>query len=222
MLKKGADTDLAILEKLPPMVDLRLLVDQFGHYKQPRKKVFDLAQKNYLELVCRGHYLNLKARDFKVSPPEGIANALYFPSYVSAEWALQHYGLLTDRVYTITSVTPRKSVSFKTSLGVFEFCHLHKHRYSFGYEVDSHSGFLMARPEKALLDYLKLRDHDMTWRTSREMEEYLEGNVRLHLSDFFDQVSADNLREMLPHYHRNSVEARIIKWWLVKKEIDHG
>jgi hypothetical protein len=218
---KCESSDLAILEQLPNVVDLRLLIDRFKHYQQPRKKVFDLSKKSHLELVRNGLYLNLKARDFKLSPVESIANALYFPSYVSSEWALQYYGVLSDRVFTITSVTSRKSVSFKTSLGLFEFKHLHTHRYPFGFEMSASGDFFIARPEKALLDYLNLRDHEMNWRSQYEMEEYLSENVRLDLPTFLNQIDAAKLRESLPWYHRNSNESRILKWWLAKKEAVH-
>lgn len=217
MQKKSNPSDLTILEQLPSSVDLLILVDRFAHYKQPRKKVFDLVRKGYLELVSRGRYLNLKSQDFKQTSLEKMANALYFPSYVSAEWALQYYGLLTERVYTITSVTPRKSAYFRTSLGDFEFQHLHKHRYPFGYEIDSENHFMIARPEKALLDYLRLRSHDMSWRTSQEMENFLTENLRIHFSSFLQQTTVDHLREVLSHYHRNSSEARFLKWLLARK-----
>jgi hypothetical protein len=218
MQNKSNPNDLTILEQLPPKVDLRLLIDRLAHYKQPRKKVFDLAKKGYLELVVSGHYLNLKSHDFQKTYVESIANALYFPSYISAEWALQYYGLLSDRAHTITSVTTRRTKNIKTSLGNFAFEHLHKHHYPFGYISDSENGFLIARPEKALLDYLKLRDHNMPGSSSEEIEDFLSENLRVNLSSLLQQTTADNLRELLPHYHRNSVEARVLKWLLESKE----
>ena len=221
MKEKSISTDLTILEQLPPVVDLLFLADRFNHYKNPRKKVFDLTRKGYLELVRNGHYLNLKSQNFKQVPLEKIANALYFPSYISAEWALQYYGLLTERVYTITSVTPRKSINFKTSLGNFEFNHLHKHRYAFGYEV-LENDFMIARPEKALIDYLNLRGHFKHWTSCQDLEEFLTEDLRIHFSSFLDQITADHLQEILPHYHRNSKEARTLKWILTRKELSNA
>jgi len=222
MLKKCITSDISLLEQLPPQVELRLLVDRFAHYQQPRKKIFDLVRKGHLELVRKGYYLNLKSKNFNQTGLENLANALYFPSYISAEWALQHYGLLTDRVYTITSVTPRKSLHLKTSLGEFEFRHLHKHRYPFGYEIHPDSGFMIARPEKALLDYLKLRDHAMTYDSTQEMEEHLIEHLRINLTSLLQQTTPANLAELLPHYHRNANEARIIRFLLTKKESNSG
>ncbi len=216
MREKSKLSDLEILEQLPPHIELRLLTYSFNHYQQPRKKIFDLVRKDYLEMVRRGLYLNLKSHTFKDTPLETLANSLYFPSYISAEWALQFYGVLTERVHSITSVTSRKSILFKTSVGQFEFHHVHKHRYAFGYEVHS-QGFMIARPEKALLDYLKLRRHDMQWQSYEEMETFLQQELRLNFSWFLHQVSTENLLEISPYYHRNSREFRILKWMIEKK-----
>lgn len=140
--KKSKIPDFTILEQLPPKLDLLILADRFSHYKHPRKKVFDLVRKGYLELVGRGEYINLKSQDFKQASIESIANALYFPSYISAEWALQSHGLLSERVHIITSVTLRKSLQLKTSLAHFSYEHLHKHRYAFGYVIQAETGHI--------------------------------------------------------------------------------
>lgn len=217
MQKKSIPSDLEILDQLPLKVDLLLLSDRFSHYKSVRKKIFDLTKKGYLELLSRGHYLNLKSSQARNTSPESIANALYFPSYVSSEWALQFYGLLTDRVYTVTSVTSRKSAYFKTKLGNFAFDHIQKNRYPIGYVLEPENGFLIARPEKALLDYLKLRGHDMTWRSPAEMELYFEDDLRVDLQSLLGQVKPEHLKELIPYYHRNSKEARLLKWLLARK-----
>lgn len=221
-IEKGTNEDLLILEPLPALIELRLLVHHFTHYKHPRKKVFDLVRKGFLELVTNGLYLNLRSHARLTTPLESIANALYFPSYVSAEWALQHYGLLTERVHTITSVTSRISRTFEISLGRFEFFRLHKHRYAFGYQVDPSAGFLIARPEKALLDCLKRRGHPLDWSEPDELRSFLEEDLRLNFAQFQDLITSVNLKDLLPHYHRNAPEARILKWWLAEKENRHA
>lgn len=218
MQKKSILSDIEILERLPLKLDSLLLFDQFGHYSNPRKKISDLAKKGYFELLYNGHYLNLKSRERGDTSPERLANAIYFPSYVSLEWALQYYGLLTDRVYTITSVTSRKKAYFKTPLGNFSYEHLHSHRYPCGYELEPKLKFLIARPEKALLDYLKLREHEMRWPTPQAMEEFFFSDLRLKYQSLLQQTSAENIRELLPHYHRNSPEAWILRQMLWRKE----
>ena len=40
---------------------------------------------------------------------EILANLMYGPSYISLEYALQHYGLIPERVEALTSVTVGRS-----------------------------------------------------------------------------------------------------------------
>ena len=85
-----------------------------------------------------------------------LANLLYESSYLSFETALNFYGILSQFPYEITSATIRKTIS-KTALGgEYRYTHL-KPELFFGYvKLD---GFLIATPEKALLDqiYLSLK-----------------------------------------------------------------
>lgn len=222
MQKKSTQTDLAILEQLPIQADLRLLVDRFKHFKQPRKKVFDLVRRGDLEMVTRGHYINLRAKNVHDIPLEVLANALYFPSYVSAEWALQHYGLITERVSTLTSVTPRKSNTFATSFGRFRYDHLHAHRYPFGYILHPSLNCLIATPEKALLDYIKLRYSELTLQGHSEILEFLTDHLRVKLNSLLDLIEPDHAKDILMHYHRNCLEYRLLKWLISQLEQRHG
>jgi len=85
-----------------------------------------------------------------------LANLLYEPSYLSFETALNFYGILSQFPYEITSATTKKTIS-KTALGSeYHYTHL-KPELFFGYV--KFDGFLIATPEKALLDqiYLSLK-----------------------------------------------------------------
>lgn len=82
-----------------------------------------------------------------------IANHLYVPSYISLESALYRYGVITRAPYTVTSVSPNKSLK-KTCLNrEFEYSHLDR-RHFFGYVRDRR--VLIATREKAMLDLLFL------------------------------------------------------------------
>lgn len=152
---------------------------------------------------------------------ETLANSIYQPSYISAEWALQYYGLLTDRVYSITSVTTKKNAYFETPLGTFAYDHLNRKRYPVGYLIkvskDS-SSFLIARPEKALLDYFNLRLKDVSWSHRNDILETLENDLRLDVRTLLKMIKTEELQELTPYYHRNSNEARLLRWLLARKE----
>ncbi len=173
-------------------------------------------------MTSRGHYINLRTKDLRETPLEVLANALYFPSYVSAEWALQHYGLIMDRVSTVTSVTLRKSSNFSTSLGNFKYDHLHSHRYPFGYILHPDFNFLIATPEKALLDYLKLRHPGVALQGHSEIQDFLTHHLRIKLNSFLSSTHPDQVMNILTYYHRNCFEYRLLKWLIPQLEQHHG
>lgn len=85
-----------------------------------------------------------------------IANELYFPSYISCEYALYFYGLIPEKVEDIISVTPRKTRVFKNSFGIFRYYHIKPSLFSgFRKVLDKNNlPFLIATPEKAVFDFI--------------------------------------------------------------------
>lgn len=86
-----------------------------------------------------------------------IANRLYEPSYVSLEYALSFYSLIPERVVVVTSITTRKTMEFKNALGNFTYQHIQPKTFRGFQRVGEGSfPFLMAEPEKAVVDFLYL------------------------------------------------------------------
>lgn len=113
------------------------------------------SQKKYIQKLKNGLYvISERAKNLKM---ETIAFNLYQPSYISLEWALFKYGLIPEIVFNPTSVTVKTTRTFKNSFGLFSYRHLKKELF-FGYRKISENGqiYLIAEPEKALLDYLYL------------------------------------------------------------------
>lgn len=218
---KSKKTDIEILVELPVKVDYLLLEDNFSNFKNPKKKIFDLRKKSYLYQIKRGLYFNLKSKHIESTPYEIIANSIYYPSYISMEWALQHYGLIMDRVNAVTSVTLKRSKDFKTPYAPFSFKHISKNRYPTGYVIKANNAgdsFLIARPEKALVDYVSIKAKNLKINTVDDIEEFLENDLRLDLNEFLKLTNLNDLTELLPFYHRNSKEHRILKWLLHRKD----
>lgn len=120
------------------------------------------SKKGYITKLKNGLYLFNERKD-SVSG-ESIAFTVYQPSYVSLERALSRYGIIPEMVYNVTSITSKTTRTFKNDMGIFVYRHIKKGLF-FGYrKVDDGKGvYLLAEPEKALLDYLylnlaKLRD----------------------------------------------------------------
>lgn len=82
---------------------------------------------------------------------EKIANELYFPSYLSFEQALSHYGILSQIPYTQTFATIRPTKRIVIANVAVEYSHIKKELF-FGYTLKN--GKYIAEKEKALLDQL--------------------------------------------------------------------
>lgn len=106
-----------------------------------------LEKASIIKRVLGGKYLfTLKeVSDFE------LANFLVTPSYVSLESVLSFYGILSQFPYTITSVTTGKSKKIIHEDKEYEFVHIDP-QYFFGFV--KHDNFMIASPEKALLDEL--------------------------------------------------------------------
>ena len=113
------------------------------------------VKKGYLLKLKNGIYAFKK--DFERIKGEEVAAALYQPSYLSLESALSFYGFVPEMVYAYVSVTGKINRTFDNKFGHFIYRHL-KSELFWGYrEVRTDTGrYLIAEPEKAVLDYLYL------------------------------------------------------------------
>lgn len=94
----------------------------------------------------------------KQSYCEFVANFLKKPSYLSREYVLQKYGILSESVFAYTCVTQKKTRIYNNKLGVFSYSNVKDELFT-GYNIISRSGFDIkeATKTKALFDYLYLR-----------------------------------------------------------------
>lgn len=111
------------------------------------KKIQRLEKKKLIQKLVKGKYLFFlnQVDDFS------IANYVYQPSYVSLESALSFYSIITGFTYKISSISTKKSRTFDINNKEFQYSHINQNLY-WGYEKKE--DFLIADPEKALLDYI--------------------------------------------------------------------
>ncbi|MDO8662117.1 MAG: hypothetical protein Q7K98_02700 [Candidatus Omnitrophota bacterium] len=126
------------------------------------RRVFGVSLRATQEFIkdhCDDLFLKIRngLYTLRIDQPreETIANRLYAPSYISFEYALSHYGIIPESVYTITSATTRITRQFVVNNKSFTYSHIKKQAYR-GYKTEKIGGMtvLMAEPEKALVDYL--------------------------------------------------------------------
>jgi hypothetical protein len=148
-------------------------------------KVFDYqlslwVKKGYLVRLKNGIYAF--SREKEKLRGEGIAFLLCQPSYLSLESALSWYGFIPEIVYAYTSVTARITRTFENDWGRFIYRHV-KSELFWGYvEMKTdHGPYLLAEPEKALLDYIYLNlariNNEDDFENIRLNEEQIENTL---------------------------------------------
>jgi len=127
----------------------------FSAYKVHDYQLSLWVKKGYLIRLKNGLYAF--RREMEKLRAEQIAFLLCQPSYLSLESALACDGLIPEIVYAFTSVTSRITRTFENPFGRFIYRHV-KSELLWGYvemKVE-HGPYLLAEPEKALLDYFYL------------------------------------------------------------------
>jgi predicted transcriptional regulator of viral defense system len=156
-----------------------MLMSHLEHLKAPHRKITELLKSGDIIRVKKGLYVF--GVEYRQNPVHLglLANLIYGPSYVSQEYALYWYGMIPERVDMITSMTNRRNKSFDTPLGVFRYTYLNNQRYTVGIDwktLDNGQHFLMASPEKALIDTIASCT-DIT--TRKAMRLHLIENLRI-------------------------------------------
>lgn len=152
-LQKKANNLLLIsrktLEKLEPSSN-----NLMANIKYWRKKGELLYLKRGL-YVLKERYKSESKKDEYLSY---IANQIVQPSYLSAEYVMDKYQLLTEAVYAYTSMTTKKTNSFVNELGAFRYFSITPKLFT-GYDVNYFYGapVFVASKEKAVFDFLYLR-----------------------------------------------------------------
>ena len=108
-------------------------------------------RKNYLTRLKKGYYCF--AGEFPHSFV--IANRIYSPAYISLESALSFHQIIPETVYSVTSVTTRKTNEFKIEKKQYVYRSIKKEGFT-GYKAYqlNHDRVYVATPEKALADYV--------------------------------------------------------------------
>jgi predicted transcriptional regulator of viral defense system len=121
---------------------------------------------------------------------EFIANVLKQPSYLSGEYILQKYGMLTESVFGVTSVTLKKTGKYQNVFGTYMYSTI-KEKLFTGFTITAKGGYNIkeATKAKALFDFLYFR----LWRLPMVTKEYLE-SLRLNLGEMkssdFDEFNS--------------------------------
>lgn len=182
-----------------PFFETRQVVAMFD---EPEAQV----QARLSRWVVAGKLIQLRRGRYLLPPADRraevsvyhLSNYLLRPSYVSLHSALEYHGLIPEAVAAVQALTPKHGQSWDTAAGSFHYRSIAQRRF-FGYgayslrpaaaggspPVDAgQQSFLMARPEKALLD--------LFYTGAGEWDSGRIGGLRLQN---LDQIDGDRVVE---------------------------
>jgi len=141
---------------------------------------------------------------------EFIANQLYFPSYISCQYALYFYGFIPEKVEDITSVTTKKTNIFTNPLGTFRYYHI-KSSLFFGFKKltdENNLPFLIAEPEKAIFDFIYLNLKTL----KNKEEDVFEYSYRFQNLENIDIKKLKNMVKMVKNKTLHTVIEKFISF----------
>ncbi len=201
--------------------DYQVLVDALAGYRKPRDKITRLLATGAIVRIKKGLYCFGELFRKEHISREYLANLIYGPSYISAEYALSHYGLIPERVETITSVTTRRSRNFDTPVGVFSYTMLKPSRYAVGavFDTAGKTPYLTASPEKALVDKV-WGDKRFNGRRIVEFDDYLSDDLRIDRGDL-SKLDPDRLQAIAKAYDSAKIN-NLVRHIMRLKEKSHA
>lgn len=169
-----------------------------------RNNLLRWTQQGWLVRLRREYFAfseYLKYPDFALY----IANRIYRPSYISLHTALAFYGMIPESIVQITCVSTLKTSFFENVFGEYSYRNI-KEELMFGYEprkmIDERV-FLLAIPEKALLDLLYLYPF---YDSFEELE-----NLRLDEDFMLNDFNYDKMSSMLDGFKSKALNRRVSK-----------
>lgn len=142
--------------------------------------------------IKRGIYMSREYYDRHLNDWDflGLISSVINPNaYLSKEYVLQKYGVMTESVFAVTSVTTKNTSKIASKLGSFLYYHI-KPKLFGGYIEKMVGGVEVkeATLGKALFDYLYFRPHG--WAYGDKKYDLVE-DLRLNLEDFEEKDKLD-------------------------------
>lgn len=170
-------------------ISTQVLLGLLKGYSRPYDKIMEMVNQGIIIQLRRGLYMTSPLVS-PISPePFLIANHLYGPSYISLDSALFHWGLIPERVFEISCVTPKISKKFMVQNGVYSYTHLPIAYYPVGIQsisLTKTQTVLIASPEKALCDKV-ITTAGINLRSKQQAMAFLVEDLR---------IDKDQLREL--------------------------
>ena len=190
-----------------------MLKNKYSDYSNPLDKIKREVDCGHIIRLNRGLYES----DNKVNPCF-LASSILSPSYLSFEYALMFYGLIPEKVTSITSASfqMRKNKTFENSFARYEYSDVPSNAFSEGLTYIENDEYIVkiATKEKAICDSLS------KWRvvhSIKELKELLFVDKRIDIDEF--QTCDFELMVRLAKLYKKTNLNVLIK--LVRREFTH-
>lgn len=182
--------------------DYTQLMSVLADYSKPRDTVTRLLGQKKIVRIKKGLYVFGDL--WRKSPvcPEALAGLIYGPSAISLDFALAWYGLIPERIYTITSVTTGRSRNFITPAGTFSFRQQSADRFSTGLILQNNKkdNWFMVEPLKALADKVWF-DPRCKPGSARYFNDYLFSDLRIDENQLNPMIEEKSTEKILRAYN---------------------
>ena len=178
------------------------LINCLQDYRKPRERITQFFKSGEIIRIKKGLYTFSEVLRKQPLCKELIANLIYGPSYLSGEYALSYYGLIPERVTTLTSVTIERSKKYETPVGLFSYKKIINPLYPSGIKIEKVGklSFLIASPEKALIDKVWF-DKSFHGLSTSDYKHYLENDLRIDFERLKD-IDLNHMRAIIKSCNR--------------------
>lgn len=213
VLKRSTKSNIIVFRGANMIVTTSMLKEKYHAYANPLDKIKRDADKGLLFRLTNGIYETNKNVD-----PCLLASSILSPSYLSFDWALSYYGMIPEKVFSITSATlgNRKNKTFENYFGRYEYTDIPVRAFSEGLTYLESGEYIVkiATKEKALCDSL------CKWRVTKsikELKELLFIDKRIDENEF---ATCDfKLMKRLANLYNKTNLKLLFK--LIEKEYEH-
>ena len=177
-----------------------ILKEGFEEYSNKDTKLSREVKEGKIFKIINGLY-----ETNKNTPGYLLAGSIYGPSYISFEYALSFYGLIPERVSTITCATfdKKKKKIYNTDFGTFTYRDVPVLAYPEEIILKSEGeySYQIASPEKALCDKLYTLS---TIGNYSNLENMLFKDLRIDVEEF-KKFNVDKIEKLSNLYHSTNV-----------------
>lgn len=195
------------------VITTSMLRKKYINYANPLDKIKRDADSGILIRLTRGLY----EVDSGVNPCF-LASSILSPSYLSFDWALSYYGLIPEKVFSITSASLniKKNKMFINKFGRFEYSDIPAAAFSEGLSYLENGDYVVkiATKEKAICDSLS------KWRvvnSIKNLKELLFIDKRIDEEEFLT-CDFELMIRLASLYKKTNLDM-LIK--LIRKEYSH-